>query len=55
MGDRVTVYGEYTEPVVYETETGLSMTTPQIMVEMINGDYYNKELKSLVVKDLTDR
>ena len=55
VGDRVTVYGEYTEPVVYETETGLSMTTPQIMVEMINGDCYNKELKSLVVKDLTDR
>ncbi len=55
VGDRITVYGEYIEPITYETETGLTMQTPQILAENMNGLSYSKDMEQLVVHDITDR
>ena len=55
VGDKITVYGEYIEPITYETETGLTMQTPQILAESMNGLSYSKDMEQLVVHDITDR
>ena len=55
VGDKITVYGEYIEPITYETETGLTMQTPQILAENMNGLSYSKDMEQLVVNDTTIR
>ena len=55
VGEKVTVYGAYIEPVTYTTETGLSMQKPRIQIEKINDICYNHDLHKLKVHDITRR
>lgn len=54
VGDQVQVYGAYAQPLVETTETGLAITTVQVVIEQMNGDNYNVELKEPDVRDYSD-
>lgn len=53
-GEKVTVYGAFTQPYTALTETGLTLSTPMVIVEKINDTPYNGAYEELTIRDFLD-
>ena len=51
-GEKVTVYGALAAPATTTTETGLTMTTPVLTIEMIGDVNFNTNYQELKVEHM---